>query len=68
VEKSLVGSAQRYLGMADIARSPAILQSEALVRAVCRRMADDTHFESRTRHLYPSPSLETAAYRPGEYL
>jgi hypothetical protein len=68
VQDSLMGSAQRHLGMPDIQRSPAILQAEALTLAICRRMADDTHSERRTRHLYPSPSLETATYRPGEYL
>jgi hypothetical protein len=68
VQDSLMGSAQRHLGMPDIQRSPAILQAEALSLAICRRMADDTHSERRTRHLYPSPSLETATYRPGEYL
>ena len=68
VQDSLMGSAQRHLGMPDIQRSPAILQAEALTLAICRRMADDTHSERRTRHLYPSPSLETATYRPGQYL
>lgn len=56
------------MGAPDITQAPAILQAEALVRNLCQRMADDSHHANYTTHLYPSRSLETAAYNPGEYL
>jgi hypothetical protein len=64
----LLRHAQRHMGPPDITQAPAILQAEALVQNVRQRMADDSHYTDNTKHLYPSSSLETAAYNPGAYL